>query len=63
MVWFFTFEDIRSILNLFLSINSCLNPIALCCTSRAFRRQLKRYLTCCCKAKSTPTEFELEGRH
>jgi hypothetical protein len=63
LFWFFTFEDIRSILNLFLSINSCLNPIALCCTSLAFRRQFKRYLTCCCKTKSTRTEFELEGRH
>jgi galanin receptor 1 len=32
-----------------LLLNSCLNPVALCCTSLAFRRQFKRYLTCCCK--------------
>jgi len=58
--WAYTFEDVMSILNLSLSINSCLNPVALCCTSLAFRRQLKRYLTCCCKTKSSPTDFELK---
>jgi hypothetical protein len=42
-----------------LSINSCLNPVALFCSSLAFRRQFKRYLTCCCKANSTPTDLEL----
>jgi Leucine-rich repeat (LRR) protein len=41
-----------------LSINSCLNPVALFCTSHAFRRQYKRYLTCCFKANSTPTDLE-----
>jgi hypothetical protein len=55
--------DITSILNIFLSINSCLNPVALCCTSRAFRRQFKRYLTFCCKTKSPPTDFELTRRN
>jgi hypothetical protein len=59
----FTFANIMSILNLFLSIHPCLNPVALCCTSLVFRRQFKRFLSCCCKAKSTPTDFELEGRH
>jgi len=29
----------------FLSINSCLNPVALFCTSSPFRQHLKRYLT------------------
>jgi hypothetical protein len=58
-----TIINISSIINLFPSINSCLNPVALCCTSLAFRRQFKRYLTCCCKAKSTPTDFELQERH
>ena len=61
--WVYTFAGISSILKLFLSINSCLNPVALCCTSLAFRRQFKRYLTCCCKERSSPTDFELEGRH
>jgi hypothetical protein len=59
----FIFADIMSILKHFLSINPCLNPVALCCTSLAFRRQFKRNLTRCCKAKSTPTDLELEGRH
>jgi hypothetical protein len=62
-IWLFTFEDIRSILNLFLSINSCLNPVAVFCTSLAFRRQFKRYITCCCKENSTPADIELERRH
>jgi hypothetical protein len=61
--WLFTYTKFRSILKLFLSINPCLNPVALCCTSLAFRRHFKRYLTRCCKAKSTPTDLELEGRH
>jgi hypothetical protein len=42
----FTLLDTRSILKYFLSINSCLNPVALFCTSLAFRRHFKRYLTC-----------------
>jgi hypothetical protein len=54
---------IMSFLKLFLSINSCLNPVALFCTSRAFRMQFKRYLTCCCKTKSTPNAFELTRRN
>jgi uncharacterized membrane protein YozB (DUF420 family) len=44
----YNFSDIMSILHLFLSINSCLNPLALFCTSLAFRMQFKRYLTCRC---------------
>jgi hypothetical protein len=54
---------IWAILDVLLSINSCLNPVALFCTSLAFRRHLKRYLTCCCKAKSPPTDFELARRY
>jgi hypothetical protein len=34
-----------------LLTNPCLNPVAIFCTSRAFRRQFRRYLTCCCKSK------------
>jgi hypothetical protein len=40
----------------FLLINSCLNPVALFCTSSQFRQHLKRYLTCFCKPNSTPTD-------
>jgi hypothetical protein len=47
----------------FLLINSCLNPIALFCTSSPFRQYLKRYLTCFCKANSPPTDFELRRRN
>jgi hypothetical protein len=46
-----------------LLINSCLNPVALFCSSLAFRRHLKRYLTCCCKVKSPPNDFELTRRN
>jgi hypothetical protein len=42
----YNFSDIMLILHLFLSINSCLNPVSLCCTSLAFRMQFKRYLPC-----------------
>jgi len=35
-----------------LLINSCLNPVALFCTSSPFRQHLKRYLTCFCKTNS-----------
>jgi hypothetical protein len=51
-----------SLLDIFLSINSCLNPVALFCTSLAFRRHFKRYLKCCCKLKSPPTDLELKRR-
>jgi hypothetical protein len=47
----------------FLSINPCLNPVALFCTSSPFRQQLKRYLTCFCKINSPPTDIELAGRN
>jgi hypothetical protein len=46
-----------------LTINPCLNPVALFCTGRAFRRQFKRYLTCCCKANPTVTDIELARRN
>jgi L-asparagine transporter-like permease len=55
--------EIFAILEILLSFNSCLNPVALFCTSRAFRRQLKRYLTCCRKTNSPPTDFELRRRN
>jgi len=54
---------LTSLLTIFLSINSCLNPVALFCTSLAFRRHFKRYLTCCCKSKSPPTDLELKRRN
>jgi hypothetical protein len=40
-------------------INPCLNPVALLCTSALFRKHLKRYLTCTCKANPPPTDIEL----
>jgi hypothetical protein len=60
--WFHNSIDINVILRHLLSINSCLNPVTLFCTSRAFRRHLKRYLFCCCKAKFPPNDFELTTR-
>jgi hypothetical protein len=47
----------------FLLINPCFNPVALFCTSLAFRRQFKRYLTCCFKVKSPVTNIELIRRN
>jgi hypothetical protein len=44
----------------FLSINSCLNPVALFCTSSPFRQHLKRYLTRFRKTNSPPTDLELQ---
>ena len=55
--------DINVILHLLVSFNSCLNPVALFCTSRAFRRHIKRCLTCCCKEKSSSTDFQLTRRN
>jgi NADH:ubiquinone oxidoreductase subunit 4 (subunit M) len=43
----------------FLLINSCLNPVALFCTSSPIRQHLKRYLTCFWKTNSPPTALEL----
>jgi hypothetical protein len=61
--WFVDTLETGIILNYFLSITSCLNPVALFCTSRAFRRHFKRYLTGCCKTKSPPNDFELIRRN
>ena len=61
--WLHGLLKIKPILKLFLSLNSCLNPVAVFCTSLAFRRQFKRYLTCCCKAKFPPSDFELARRN
>jgi hypothetical protein len=41
----------------FFLMNSALNPVALFCTSSLFRKYLKRYLCCCCKANSPPTDI------
>jgi hypothetical protein len=57
--WVNNSKDINTPLYLLQLINSSLNPVALLCTSRAFRRQLKHYLTCCCKANSRPNDYEL----
>ncbi|XP_071439435.1 neuropeptide CCHamide-1 receptor-like [Hetaerina americana] len=38
-------------------INSCINPIALYCVSRAFRKHYNRYLFCCC----LPADSRLGG--
>jgi hypothetical protein len=61
--WNYYFNNIWIIVQLFVPINSCLNPVALFCTSRAFRGHFKRYLTCCCKVKSPPTDFELRRKN
>ena len=55
----YNFQYTYLISNCFLSINPCLNPVALFCTSSLFRQRLKRYLTCFCKIKPTPNDLEL----
>jgi len=60
--WVYNDSHIYVILHLLLSVSSCLNPVALYCTSLAFRREFKRYLTCSCKTKSPLTDFELSRR-
>jgi neuromedin B receptor/gastrin-releasing peptide receptor len=60
--WINNLKHITTTLQIFLLINSCLNPVALFCLSLSFRGQFKRYLTCCCKANSPPTGFELTRR-
>ena len=62
LYWNDTVRYMYQISTFFLSINSCLNPVALFCTSSPFRHYLKRYLTCFCKT-SSPTDFELESRN
>jgi hypothetical protein len=58
----YNFVDTMSNLHILLSVNSCLNPVALCCTSSSFRRQFKRYLTCRCKANSPSNDWESTTR-
>jgi hypothetical protein len=47
----------------FLLINSCLNPVALFCTSSPLRQHLKRYLTYFCKTNSSNNGLELARRN
>jgi hypothetical protein len=70
--YYLTFRDMISdsnygmqilISTCFLLINSCLNPVALFCTSSPFRQHLKRYLTCFCKTNSPSTDLELTRRN
>jgi len=57
-----TFQYTYLISSSFLLINSCLNPVALFCTSSPFRQHLKRYLSCFSKTNSPPTDLELRRR-
>jgi hypothetical protein len=45
------------ILTCLLSMNSCLNPVALFCTSSPIRQHFKRYLTCFYKTNSSSSEL------
>ena len=57
--WYINIMSMHEVSNCLLLTNSCLNPVVIFCTSLAFRRHLKCYLTCCCWAKSRPTDFKL----
>jgi len=59
----FNVQVVRKISLCLFLMDSSLNPVALCCTSLAFRKHLKRYLCCCCKANSPPTDIELARRN
>ena len=61
--WVYIVSHFHVILHLLLSISSCLNPVALFCTSVAFRREFKRYLTCSCRTKSPLTDLELSRKN
>jgi hypothetical protein len=61
-VWVYDVSNIPVIVHLLISISSCLNPVALFCTSISFRSEFKRYLTCSCKTKSSLTDLELSRR-
>ena len=60
---FYKLQYVNLISTCFLLINSCLNPVALFCTSSRIRQHLKRYLTYFCKTKSPPPDFELTRRN
>jgi hypothetical protein len=47
-------EHIYLVSTCFLLLNSCLNPLALFCTSSQIRQHFKRYLTCFCKTNPPP---------
>jgi len=47
----------------FLLVNSCLNPVALFCTSSQLRQHLKRYLTCFGKTNFPSTDPALASRN
>ena len=59
----YKFQYTYLISNGFLSINSCLNPVALFFTSSQFKQHRKRYLTYFWKTDSPPTDFELQRRN
>ena len=57
------FLFMKEISKCLVSINPCLNPVALFCTSTQFRKHLKLYLTCSSKANSPPNDIELTVRN
>jgi hypothetical protein len=58
MILYLNYGMHNLILTFFLSINSCLNPLALFCTSSSIRQHFKRYLTCFCKTNCSSTTVE-----
>uniref|UniRef100_T1IY09 G-protein coupled receptors family 1 profile domain-containing protein n=1 Tax=Strigamia maritima TaxID=126957 RepID=T1IY09_STRMM len=59
VLWFYFYPDSQEVYDdfwhalriigfCFSFINSCINPIALYCVSRLFRKYYNRYLFCCC---------------
>jgi hypothetical protein len=63
MIFYLDYGMQNLISTCFLSINSCLNPVALLCTSSPFRQHLKRYFTCFCKKNFPATDLELKRRN
>jgi hypothetical protein len=56
----YNLRDFIFILQILLSIKSCLNPVALFSISLAFRSHFKRYISCCCKTNSPLNYMELK---
>jgi Leucine-rich repeat (LRR) protein len=61
--WFINLTSMLIISKFLFVINSCINPVAIFCTSCLFREHLKRYLTYFCKTNSPPTNVKLTRRN
>jgi hypothetical protein len=57
IIMYLNYGMLNQISKFLLSINSCLNPVVLFCTSSPIRQHFKRYLTYFCKTNSPSTNL------